>query len=117
MQVNGAQNVANHSAVSTKATAAGDVRSSTAAEADTSGQITISVEGVIVNPAYRSTPWEAEARREKAAEDKVGQFYLWGGLSLQNLSEPLKTSQNLSAPEGISTRRDLDVLLIISQMV
>lgn len=73
-RVNGAQHIPNHSTISTKATATGDVSSSsTAADADTSGQITISIEGAIVQPAYRSTPWEAEARREKAAEDKVRQ--------------------------------------------
>jgi hypothetical protein len=83
-RVNGAQHVANHGAVSTRATASGDVSSSTAAGEDTSGQITISVEGVIVNPAYRSTPWEAEARREKAAEEKVGVLCILQTLGSEN---------------------------------
>lgn len=63
------QGVRAHSNIAAKATSSRDERSTARQTAEAANSIL--VDGVVVQPAYRSTPWEAEAKHAATATDKV----------------------------------------------
>lgn len=63
------QGVRAHSNIAAKANSSRDERSTARQTAEAANSIL--VDGVVVQPAYRSTPWEAEAKHAATATDKV----------------------------------------------